>query len=62
MYQQGSLTYPGLLDFFNSFRRVFFRKYLKNKNPQKENLHGNPTCANGTALTDYFNSPAVKEN
>ena len=23
-------------------------------------LRGNPTCTNGTALTDYFNTPAVK--
>jgi len=26
----------------------------------KKQLRGNPTCTNGTALTDYFNSAAVK--
>ena len=28
--------------------------------PKKE-IRGNPTCTNGTALTDYFNSAAVKD-
>ena len=28
--------------------------------PKKE-IRSNPTCTNGTALTDYFNSAAVKD-
>ena len=27
----------------------------------KKQIRGNPTCTNGTALTDYFNSAAVKD-
>ena len=45
------------------FLSYFFFSSLcvkSNKNRRSYNVKSNPTCTNGTALSDYFNNPAVK--
>lgn len=48
----------------NLFHKEHFVKHMYAQSDltyPKKQLRGNPTCTNGTALTDYFNSAAVKD-